>query len=200
LRRGRAQRGSALIVTMSVMAVVMLAVASLMLVVQHTRINAINQARSMPRNYCVDTGLQLARLYFGNNFSSWNTYLSDPAHYDPVVSSWNPAATAANPTSAALQAAHPELFADLDGDGQPDVYIYVRDNADELPPATENWMRDNDMQVYVGAVCISSTLVPRLPNGKPDTSLLSAEALLVYNAINAQYAQRCQAQGNCNIN
>jgi hypothetical protein len=194
------ERGSGLLTVMSVTAVLLLLVASLFYMVQRNNANAIDQARALPRSYCADTGLQMARAYFGTNFANWNAYLADPSHYNPVVASWNPSSTAANPTSLALQAAHPELFIDLDGDGQADVYLYVRDNPDELPPATENYLHDNDMQVFVGAVCISSTLVPRRSDGSVDPSRLSAEALLVYNGINAQYAQRCQAQGNCNVN
>jgi hypothetical protein len=200
MKRRSNQRGSGLLTVMSVTTVLLLLVASLFYIVQRNAANAIAQARSLPRSYCADTGLQVSRAYFGKNYAKWNTFLADPSHYNPVVASWNPAGTAADPTSLALQAAHPELFVDIDGDGKVDVYLYVRDNPDELPPATENYLRDNDMQVFVGAVCVSSTLVPRQADGSVDSSHLTAEALLVYNGINAQYAQRCAAQGNCNVN
>ena len=32
-------------------------------------------------------------------------------------------------------------------------YIYARDDADELPPATPNPSRDNNQLIYIGAYC-----------------------------------------------
>ena len=49
------------------------------------RRRAIQKSRSVPRNYCAETGLQMARTYFGANVSSWNTYLGQPASYNPVA-------------------------------------------------------------------------------------------------------------------
>lgn len=190
-------RGSALLTTMIMATIVLMAVAGLLYYVQLTRANAARESRRMPRNYCADTGLQLARRYYGQNYPGWNSYLANPGVYNPIKSSHD-TVTPADPSSATLQANHPELFADLDGDGKNDVYIYIRDNADE--PGAQNWQRDNDLSVYVGAICISSTLVPRLPNGEIDTAVVSSEGLLVYHLNNDIYAQRCTAIGNCNGN
>jgi hypothetical protein len=79
---------------------------------------------------------------------------------------------------------HPELFADLDGDHQADVYLYIRDNQDELPTATDDWERDNDFTAIVGAICISHTMVPRFSNGIRDPSQLTSEGLLTVNNSN----------------
>jgi hypothetical protein len=82
---------------------------------------------------------------------------------------------------------HPELFADLDGDGQADVYIFIRDDPDEAP--ANDWQRDNDLAALVGAVCISHTMVPRMQNGKVDPALLTAEGLLTVNGSTDGYKQ-----------
>jgi hypothetical protein len=211
------ERGSALLVTMTVLAVILGLSTGLIYFVETVRARAANEARRIPRNYCSETGLQLARTYFGNNYQYWNQggilgapFLNNPGTYNPVVTTYNLKAAAANPLNdpAGLQgsnwvtntsATHPELFADLDGDGKFDVYIYIRDDADE-PTGLEDWKYDSNFQVYVGAVCISSTLVPRRPDGKLDTAALTSEAVLGYNGNQGQYAQRCGSAGNCNFN
>jgi hypothetical protein len=197
----RAARGSALmnvVIMMGILAMITVAVLSFS---GQERKRAIQKTRTFPKNYCSETGLQMARAYFGSNFKNWNTYLGAPGEYDPVKSSCNTAP--ANPGTvsgrAAIAALHPELLADLDGDGRADVYIYMRDNADEAA-ATNNCKRDNDLQVIVGAVCVSGTLGPRRDDGTVDQSGVTLEGELQYNPPSGGYAQRCGANGNCNSN
>ncbi|MBS2026261.1 MAG: hypothetical protein JST54_00030 [Deltaproteobacteria bacterium] len=198
----KAERGSALLVAIGVSAVLLLAVSSLYLYASGQRERASRQTRELARVDCAEAGLQLARAFFANNVASWNTYLADPSHYNPVPSTWNTAP--ANPTSTALQTTSPysQLFFDLDGDGKLDVYIYVRDNQDELPPAANNWAHDNDQNVIVGAACISGTLTPRLENGLVDTSKMTAESLLSLNTPGNQYSGQSTggASNNGNVN
>jgi hypothetical protein len=210
MSRSQLQRGSALLTVMLFLVVLVTISTGLLYFVGQVHTRAVNEARRIPRNYCSETGLQLARTYFGNNYVFWNQpgildapFLGKPGIYNPVVTSYNPAATAAQPQNpawvTATQATHPELFADLDGDGLWDVYIYVRDDADE-PNGLENWNYDSNFQVYVGAVCISSTLVPRQVDGSPDPQSLTAEAILGWNGSQSGNAQRCGTSGNCNFN
>jgi hypothetical protein len=199
-RHVNAARGSAMLVTYSLMAILMIMVLGLMAYAFQRRQQAVFVARSMNRWSCAEAGLQLAKNYFGRNFGNWNTYLNNPSVYNPVQASYNthpaPCNHGGNPAVppagqdtcnftgaavAAIQGIDPNLFADLDGDGKMDVYIYIRDNADELPPAPQNYLQDNDQNVYVGAICISQTLAPRLGNGLIDPSGLNVEALLSYN-------------------
>jgi hypothetical protein len=183
-------RGSALITAAALTAVMLLAVGALVYYASQERGRAINISRTLTRAQCTEAGLQLARAYYGRNYDNWNTYLSNPTIYDPTATP-----TPADPWSHTLQQNHPELFADIDGDGNPDVYIYVRDNMDELPPASNNKQRDNDQIVIIGAICISSTLVPRHADGtSPETSTdptardgLTAEALLNFDAQGGPY-------------
>jgi hypothetical protein len=197
----RSQRGSALLVTMAISTVLLLLVIALFQFAGAERRRASSTSRELTRRDCTETGLLLARSYFAANSGKWNTYLNDPDNYDPVPASWN-VGHIADPTAAALKTAHPELFFDLDGDGKSDVYIYVRDNQDELLPATNNWRKDNDQNVIIGALCISGTLVPRLQNGQLDSSQMTVESLLSYNQPSGSYGGQANggASGNGNVN
>ena len=204
-RISRQERGSALMVAMAVSAILLLIIAGLFGYVQAERTRAGRPARELTRKECAEAGLLLARAYFSANVSTWNKYLNDPSHLNPVPASWNtspadPVAAVAAGAAAWTGASAPfnDLFYDLDGDGKKDVYIYVRDNQDELLPAANNWRKDNDQNVIVGAICISTTLSPRLTSGATDPSELSIESLLSYNAPSNTYAS--QANGGSSNN
>ncbi len=109
-------------------------------------------------------------------------------------------ATVTTAMTAAFQVANPQLFADIDGDGQPDVYLYVHDNYDEFWPNPNNVSRDNDLNVIVGSLCVSSTLLPRAENGQSASPMI-AEALLSYNPTGSYGSQGYQgASGSGNLN
>src|SRR5262249_29855202 len=122
----------------------------------------------------------------------WNTtYLPNPAIYNASVNAVR---------NTAFQTANPQLFADLDGDGKADVYLYIHDNFDEFFPNLNNPTRDNDLNVVVGAVCISSTLLPRSESGS-SASTMMVEGLLSYNPGSTYGSQGYQgASGSGNLN
>jgi len=155
------RRGVTLLTTVLLMAVLTVVVASVLTYATISRNRATEISRADDRQRCVQEGLQLAKSFFGRNNDQWNTYLGDPEHYNPIRANWMSITghTPADPMSTVLQTTLPSsaLFADLDGDGAPDVYIYLRDNPDESPP---KWTMDNDGIVIVGAMCISSTMNP----------------------------------------
>jgi len=200
MRARRHERGSAILIAMGVTMVLLLSVTGIYLYVTGQRDRTARQTRELSRVDCAQAGLELSRAYFAKNVGSWNTYLADPSHYNPVPATWN--TTPADPTTTALQTSYSQLFFDLDGDGKLDVYIYMRDNQDELPPAPNNWKHDNDQNVIVGAECISGTMAPRLQNGLIDSSKLSAESLLSYNTPGNQYTGQSTggASNNGNAN
>ncbi|MDP1825943.1 MAG: hypothetical protein Q8L48_21950 [Archangium sp.] len=171
-------------------------VSGLMLYVHQERERTIASTRSMARNTCAASGLQFARAYFARNFANWNTYLSTPAVYNPVESAWNTGFVDTTATTfwTTFHPAHPELFTDLDGDGRDDVFIYIRDNADEGLPAAEDWGRDNDQNVIVGAVCVSDTMVPRTGN-----DIVVVEGILSYNLPDNGYGSQANPSGG-NLN
>ena len=164
-------------------------------------------ARSQNRQSCAEAGLLLARNYYAANWVKLPTFLSNPNIYDPFPASWmasvgqvpsTPALNTASPYLTAFHLAHPELFADLDGDSVPDVYFYIRDNQDESP---DNWLVDADQTAMVGAMCISQTLVPRPRDGQSGPRIEYIEGLMQNNSVflsnNAQYAG---GNGNNNLN
>jgi hypothetical protein len=205
----RSQRGGALLTTLIMTAVILAMLGALMLYANRVRMRAVDVSRAYTRLSCSEAGLQLARSYFGRTFAQWNTYLANPDAYDPIRSSYN--VIPADPNSPGLRAAHPELFADIDGDSpggdrEPDVFIYVRDNQDERPPAPPNWARDNDQNVIVGALCISRTMTPRsdrvdgMDGGVVVRDPQSAESLLSFNSAQHGCTQAYCGDGTGNMN
>lgn len=203
-RSRRAERGSALIMAAMMIGILLMMVVFVLSLANRQRRQAITEARSAAREGCARTGLQLARSYFANNFGTWGTYLNAPGTYDPIPGPAHTAATqtAADPHSATLQADHPELFQDLDGDGKADVMIFIRDNEDEYPPATLNWLADNDQNAIVGALCISETIAPRRDDGLIDPNMLMMESLLSFNVHGSTYGAQAGggASGTGNVN
>lgn len=194
-RRDR-ERGSALLTAAAMTTVLMLVLVGLIHYASRSKFRAIAVSRSVSRISCADSGLQLARAYYGRNNPLWNTtFLPNPAIYNAANSIAADATARAN-----LITAHPELFADLDGDGNPDVYLYVRDNMDEFLPNPNNLSRDNDLTVIVGAMCISSTLLPRTEDGRTADPIM-AEGLLSFNPTGSYGSQGYHgASGSGNLN
>ena len=196
-RRRRGERGGALLVVVVLMAALLVLSLGLIRYAGVDSLRAASGARSLQRESCAQSGVQIAKAYFGRNFTRWATFLNEPQRYNPE----RLPATALDPdpvdpadySNASFQAANPELFADLDNRPGLDVYIYVRDNDDERPPAGPDYRRDNDQNVIIGAVCISTTMVPADESGSPSRAQLVAETLLQYNTPDGTY--RAQAGG-----
>ncbi|MFT3711742.1 MAG: hypothetical protein QM817_29235 [Archangium sp.] len=174
------------------------------------RRRAIRYTRTEVRENCAQAGLNYARGYFANNFGNWGAYLNAPTKYNPMFpsgssSSWAKAAGSNDLNRAAVISAvnttNPELLVDLDADANPDVYIFIRDNFDEFPPALPDFTTDNDQNVIVGAICISQTMAPRRENNTIDQDALLAESLLGYNMQgNAYSGQALGGSGTGNRN
>jgi hypothetical protein len=218
-KAGRSPRGSAMMVTVILMLVLLTLVAGLLAYSGQERIRGIYVARSLSRHGCVEAGLQLARAYYGRNFAQsvagtgWSqsapppNFLTNSVVYNPVPLQAGFGNGTADPTSAAglaiIAASNPQILVDLDNDQQPDVYLYIRDNGDEFPPAaTPNPLMDNDQNAIIGAVCISQTLVPRRPDGTIDSDPLTSEGMLNYNLSGSTYGSQANggASGTGNYN
>lgn len=176
----------AALMLMSLLALIAIAVLSMSAA---DRRRAIRLTRTEVREGCGYSGLTYARTYFANNFANWNTYLGNPTNYNPInlpttTGGWGAEVKAdlSTPSSIGLiQASKPELFLDLDNDGASDVYIFIRDNRDEFGATPVNFKRDNDQNVIVGAVCISTTMVPKREDNSIDTDRLVVESMMSYN-------------------
>ncbi len=175
------------------------------------RRRAIRLQRTENRESCVNAGLTYARAYFANNVANWSTYLARPQQYNPMnlptttSPAWNGSqvkaniATAAGITAIKGMTNGPQQFLDLDGDGKSDVFIFIRDNYDEFPPAAPNFQRDNDQNVIVGAVCISTTMAPKREDNTVDPDPMLVESLLSVNQQASSYNQS-SSSGNLNNN
>jgi hypothetical protein len=209
-RHWSASRGSALLTTIVFVTIILLVTSAILFYASYSHRRATFVSRGATEMGCAESGLQIARAYFADPVQqpNWNTYLSDPSDYNPIPSTWN---TTPSITSDGGYwtpwTNHRELFFDIDGDAKPDVYIYIRDNADENTGAADggqNWFKDIDTSVYVGAVCMSSTMTPRrLSDGQSmgTASPLIAEALLSLQKSKCNYgAQHGGCLGNGNEN
>lgn len=200
------RRGFAMLVALMLMVLLAIIAIAVLSMSAESRRRAIKLTRTEVREGCAFSGLTYARTYFGNNFASWSTFLSTPNKYNPMnlpttTPAWGAAkADLSTPSAiAAIQATHPQLFLDLDSDAKADVYIFIRDNYDEFAPAAPNFQRDNDQNVIVGALCVSSTMLPRRVDGTVDQDYLVMESALAVNQQGADYAQT-KTTGNLNDN
>lgn len=192
-------RGSALLTVVALTSILLLLVIGVLAYSASSRRRTISAGRGLIEQSCAAAGLQLARAYFGQRHDLWETYLKTPGTYNPI--GWttdidpikpeeqhsqpyaSPTATADVKARVIKMMEDPstnELFIDIDNDEDHvrDVYIYCRDNADERPPATNDWKVDNDNAIIVGAMCINDRLRARRPDGTLDDDLQTAEALL----------------------
>jgi hypothetical protein len=206
----RQPRGSALLTTIVFVTIILLVTSAILFYASYSHRRATFVSRGTTELSCAEAGLQLSRAYFADPVQqpNWNTFLNDPTNYNPVPATWN--TNPALSTDAGYSTTftnHRELFYDLDGDSKEDVYIYIRDNADESAGGADggqNYKQDIDTSVYVGAVCVSQTLTPRrLADGKSMglTSPLIAEALLSLQKSKCQYGSQhggCLGNGNEN--
>lgn len=189
--RTRRSQGFAMLVVLMIMALLALVAVFALTNAASDRQRAIRHVRSETRESCTLGGLTYARNYFAANYTNWSTFLSDPTNYNPIYAGGTGVADLT--ALSTIAAAHPELFVDLDGDAQNDVYVFVRDNYDEFAPAAPNFARDNDQNVIIGALCVSKTMVPRREDNTVDGDRLMVESLLAYNQIETGYT--AQGQG-----
>jgi hypothetical protein len=88
--------------------------------------------------YCSEAGLAAARPVVTANYASWAGALATyPSTDEPQ---WLSDAIGSH---------------DLDGDGNPDFTVYIKDNDDEVAPATNDPLHDSDLRVFIVARCLT---------------------------------------------
>jgi hypothetical protein len=144
-----------------------------------------------------ESTLQRARGFFAQNYgpggNTWNLYLAYFVDHPVILTPSGgsaPTLTQVNASITTLTTDHPELLNPNTPSGYV-CYMFVRDNVDEFPPLANNPRQDNDLLVYVGAVCVET----QARGGSNQSSPLVAEltAPLLFNPTAAQYAN--QASG-----
>lgn len=193
----RRMSGMAMVVVLGVVVVLSVVVAFAIIVSGRERSETGKMLHNLTIQEMTESTLQRARGFFavnyGPNGTTWNTYLAyfvdHPVILTPSGSSF-PTLTKVNASITQLTTDHPEMINPNTPAGFT-CYMYLRDNADEFPPLSNNPRQDNDLLVYVGAVCVQT----QLATGSSQASPLVAEltAPLLYNPIAAQYSN--QASG-----
>jgi hypothetical protein len=116
----------------------------------------------MTATYCAEAGLAAAAPIVAQNYPLWNASLCTlrpTTGLTPATTCGLGAGTAAEP--AWLSAAITPAGHDLDGDGQPDFYVYLVDNDDELAPTANNPAIDQDLRIFIVSHCIKFPDAPK---------------------------------------
>jgi hypothetical protein len=148
------ERGSAILVTMLIIAALM-AGAGILLSLQLRSSRTSDFTRSgTAALYCAEAGIAAARNVVAQSYSGWNGNMC--TNPDPMLCT------------------EPDWLAtgigshDIDGDGDADFVVYLRDNDDDA-----NGTIDNDLQVFVVSRCLAFPDTPKqveelvLHNGAP---------------------------------
>ncbi len=126
------ERGSAMLVTMILIAALLAGAAALAsMQMKSTRGSEITRT-SISSMHCAEAGIVAARTAVMINYPLWNASLGMTT--EP---SW-------------LQTVNH----DIDSDGVADFRITLRDNDDETAPIANDLTRDNDLQVFIVSTCI----------------------------------------------
>lgn len=135
-----AERGATLIVVL-VVVVALLAAAAVLIRSQLNSTRSAGMAKSQKESlYCAEAGLAAARARIGESYAQWPDLLDADATNNPH---WYP------------------IQGDLDGDGEVDYEVTIRDNDDEAPPAPNNPAQDNDLRIFVVSRCVQSADSPQ---------------------------------------
>ncbi|MCB9562612.1 MAG: hypothetical protein H6708_19595 [Kofleriaceae bacterium] len=139
-RRWSPQRGAALSL-MLILITALLAGGALAMYLQLADTKAAKfLSESRGSLFCAEAGLAASRSYVATHATDWPAMLDGDTSNDPD--------------------GYP-IEGDLDGDGVMDYHVEVRDNDDELPPATNDPSLDTDATVFVVSTCLRYPDTPR---------------------------------------
>jgi hypothetical protein len=140
------QRGSAMLVTMILIAA-LLAGAAVLVTMQIAGNRSTEMARTgMTALHCAESGLASARATVKQNYASWASALAASAGGDTSEPSWLASGIGSH---------------DLDGDGTADFLVYLKDNDDEGPPTANNLALDNDLRIFIVSKCLAFPDTPK---------------------------------------
>jgi hypothetical protein len=113
---------------------------------------------------CAESGIRAGIVQLGALSTAWNGMLS----------------------GTSMGGAALPLLADIDGCGQNDVRVWIRDNVDEVPPAVDDPTHDIDNTIFIHSRCI-----------KPDLPQRDIEVLWSSTGTGEHYANQAgQGAGN----
>lgn len=147
MQRRELERGSAMLMTMIII-VALLAGASVLADMQMLSARSSDIVRTHTQAlYCAEAGLAAAAPVVAANYAQWGTALAASGAATPDTS--EPAWLAAGIGSH-----------DLDGDGVADFSVYIKDDADERPPAGNDPTHDQNLRVYLVSTCLRHPETP----------------------------------------
>jgi hypothetical protein len=194
-RSRRAPRGMALLPIVLLVAALSAVAVFAVKISGMERAQAGKSVHNVSLQTMADTTLQLGRNFFAARYGQWGTYLSYFVD--------NPVQLASRADMSAyvakLRTDHPELFAQLPSylASNFDCFMYAQDNVDEFDPVVNDPRSDNDLLIYIGAVCAQ-----RDQGGSTQSSQLVSEltAPLLYSPTANIYAAQASggSQGNNN--
>lgn len=148
------ERGSAMLVTLIIIAA-LLGGAAVLVSLQLASGRSSDLTRSgMSALYCAEAGLAAARPVVMTAYGQWNPSLEESA---PTTNT--PAGLGLTTEPAWLATGIGSH--DLDGDGAADFEVYLYDNDDEQTPLPNDLSKDNDLQVFIVATCIKYADTPK---------------------------------------
>ncbi|MBV8755996.1 MAG: hypothetical protein JO257_01895 [Deltaproteobacteria bacterium] len=158
------ERGSAMLVTMILVAA-LLAGAAVIAAMQMASTRGSDVTRTgMSAVYCAEAGLSAARPVVASNYASWaGTFYTSGTPTEPT---WLSTGIGSH---------------DLDGDGNADFMVYIKDNDDEI--GTNNPAVDNDLRIFIVSRCI-----------KYGETIKEVEELVTYSGGGTCYHSQ---SGNC---
>lgn len=157
----RAESGAALIFALAIILALAVAGVALVRLAGTDRMRAAQMGVQDRGLACAEAGLQYARRFFGGRYETshgWNDYLATPSlgyRYDPDHGDARPTLSALPlQVRGASDGAHLDVGADLDGDGNPDFWVSIRDDDDERPLGIpDNPARDNNETIVLRSEC-----------------------------------------------
>ncbi|HUS32899.1 MAG TPA: hypothetical protein VMZ53_30565 [Kofleriaceae bacterium] len=130
------ERGSAMIVTLIIIAS-MLAGAAVLVSMQLAGNRSTDLSRTgMTSLHCAEAGLASSRALVKANFAQWGT-----------------AITASAGGNTNLPSFLSTIDRDIDNDGSDDFTVYLKDNDDEGAPTANDLTKDQDLRVFVISKC-----------------------------------------------
>jgi hypothetical protein len=174
----RPERGFAMVMALGVIVLLLSVLAYAIAYSQQDRVHTGKSVHNATVQGLTESTLQFGRSFYTLNYPFWPTYLS--YFLTPR-------------TAAQVKTDHPELVPPLPAGVGFDCYVYARDDVDELPPAANNPAVDNNLQIFIGAVCVQSGAANPL-----QSELIAALELDPSSALcQTQFGGGTQGLNNC---
>jgi hypothetical protein len=190
----RAARGMALLPIILLVAALSVVAAFAVKVSGTERAEAGRSVHNVSMQTMADTTLQLGKNFFAAQYPRWGTYLSYFVDHPVQLAS----RTNMSAYVKQLRIDHPELFVTLPNYAAAnfDCFMYAQDNVDEFTSGKNDPRVDNDLLIYVGAVCAQKTQGGSTQNDQIIAELTAPLLFAPPNNIGSQASGGSQGNNN----